>query len=501
MGTLNDRTYKYLGDLGFSGSLNDRMVAYWASEGFSGSFNDRCKAFLKTTEFKTLNKWMESLDGSVNPITGTGPVIAPLTDGDTLSSAVTWGSYLPGGATADRQMRVDGGAWVAYVGGTEVAEGEVWEAREVVSYGAWTSTFASAAQTVAEAPAPTIPVIVSPGSIEAQPLVGQAMLVAEPEVTGATSTAYQWYDGDPAGSGTPISGWTSAAPTPTATQYALAAPIWRRATYTNDAGSVVEDLQAPAVVGHQFREDWSGFAVGNTWTQIDTTYNRTASGVDTTVVADAAAPAGRAVQVIATTTNPRPIWNAAEAAFGASVSATTNRIQGLFLFKHTGTNSGRYWLRFINSALTDVAFPGVTVFNGNCRLQINTDTSSDNVGELLGTLTPGSYYWLRLEQAGVNIRGKLWAFGSPEPAAFVGRVCSAAFSPPAPCFGPRYASSVPAAQFDLLYRSAGYNADAPFWFGFLPPPPAAPDMEYAASASGTTASYFGGEITYTMENI
>ena len=62
MGTLNDRTYEYLGGLGFSGSLNDRMVAYWASEGFSGSFNDKCKAFLKTSGFKTLNKWMEGLD-------------------------------------------------------------------------------------------------------------------------------------------------------------------------------------------------------------------------------------------------------------------------------------------------------------------------------------------------------------------------------------------------------------------------------------------------------
>jgi len=30
-----------------------------------------------------------------NPITGTGPVLAALTDGDALSSAVTWGSYTP----------------------------------------------------------------------------------------------------------------------------------------------------------------------------------------------------------------------------------------------------------------------------------------------------------------------------------------------------------------------------------------------------------------------
>lgn len=100
------------------------------------------------------------------------------------------------------------------------------------------------------------PIIVSPGSIDAQPLVGQVVLVTEPEVTGATSTAYQWYDGDPVGSGTPISGWTGATPTPTDTQYALSAPIWRRATYTNDAGSVIEDMQAPAVVGFVWSDDF-----------------------------------------------------------------------------------------------------------------------------------------------------------------------------------------------------------------------------------------------------
>ena len=33
--------------------------------------------------------------GPTNPITGTGPTLAALTDGDALSSAVTWGSYTP----------------------------------------------------------------------------------------------------------------------------------------------------------------------------------------------------------------------------------------------------------------------------------------------------------------------------------------------------------------------------------------------------------------------
>ena len=44
---------------------------------------------------------------------------------------------------------------------------------------------------------PVAPVITSPGSIDAQPLVGQVVSIVEPSVTDASSVAYQWYRGAP----------------------------------------------------------------------------------------------------------------------------------------------------------------------------------------------------------------------------------------------------------------------------------------------------------------
>ncbi len=89
---------------------------------------------------------------SPNPITGTGPVLASLTDGQELGDAVTWGSYLPEDVSVSRQMQVDGGEWVAFDGETVVSEGEVWRVREVVTLDAWSRTFTSNSVIVDEAP-------------------------------------------------------------------------------------------------------------------------------------------------------------------------------------------------------------------------------------------------------------------------------------------------------------------------------------------------------------
>lgn len=86
------------------------------------------------------------------PVTGTAPTLAALTDGDTLSSRVTWGSYSGGNGgpyTPTRQMRVNSGSWTAYVGSTVVDAGEVWQVREQATDGVQTSGWqSSAAQTV-----------------------------------------------------------------------------------------------------------------------------------------------------------------------------------------------------------------------------------------------------------------------------------------------------------------------------------------------------------------
>lgn len=142
--------------------------------------------------------------GASNPITGTGPELAALTDGVTLSSAVTWGSYSPVGATPTQQMRVDGGAWVAYVGSTEVAEEEVWQVREVVTFETFARTYTSAQQEVPVVPlfppVNTVPPAIS-GTLE----VGETLSVSN----GTWDPAATSYNRRWTRNGTPISGATS----------------------------------------------------------------------------------------------------------------------------------------------------------------------------------------------------------------------------------------------------------------------------------------------------
>ncbi len=344
---------------------------------------------------------------------------------------------------------------------------------------------------------PVAPVITSPGSIDAQPLVGQVVSIVEPSVTDASSVAYQWYSGPPPT--TPIGGWASAIPTPTDTQYAF--DLWRRATYTNATGDTVEDLQAPGVVGKTYSDTFSGKSPGDVWTQFDTLYDRTATQIDPLAITDAAAPSGKSVTIKPATSAVRAIWLGAAATFGAAQAAKTTRTQGVFVWRHTGTNGGRYLLRYVSSTLAWIT-PGVTVYQGKVRLQINTEAEDQDIGTLLGTMAVGDVGCLRLEQEGVTIKAKFWIYGDPEPTSWTSRTCTLSYTPPAPAFGTRYASSFPAPQYDLWYWSGGYNADAPFWNGYVPPPPDFSDaMVYAAPSSGTTASYFSGEIIFTMEDI
>ena len=86
-------------------------------------------------------------------ITGTAPVLAALSDGDTLSTAVTWGSYASTAGTITgtvQEMSVNGGAFVAYNGATVVDAGDTYQLRETVTDSAANErAFFSGAQTVA----------------------------------------------------------------------------------------------------------------------------------------------------------------------------------------------------------------------------------------------------------------------------------------------------------------------------------------------------------------
>ena len=91
-------------------------------------------------------------DAPTNPITGTGPTLAVLTDGDTLSDAVTWGTYSPSEVIVVRLMQLIAGSWVAYNGSTQVEEGQSWAVREEVSIDTWNSDFTSVSRNVQARP-------------------------------------------------------------------------------------------------------------------------------------------------------------------------------------------------------------------------------------------------------------------------------------------------------------------------------------------------------------
>ena len=96
-------------------------------------------------------------------ITGTFPTLEAMSDGDTLSDAVTAGSYTPtaGGTinSTTKEMQVNEGSWVAYNGATVVSGGETYSYRETV-------TDTNGASRVLTTPTVTVEAVVTPLYIE-----------------------------------------------------------------------------------------------------------------------------------------------------------------------------------------------------------------------------------------------------------------------------------------------------------------------------------------------
>jgi len=71
-------------------------------------------------------------------ITGTPPAIGTLTNTSLLSSAITWTAPDEDGQDfVSRQMRVNGGQWVAFNSGQTVSTGELWTVREFLQNSDW----------------------------------------------------------------------------------------------------------------------------------------------------------------------------------------------------------------------------------------------------------------------------------------------------------------------------------------------------------------------------
>lgn len=355
-------------------------------------------------------------------------------------------------------------------------------------------------------PAPVAPVIVTPGSIDEQPLVGTQIALTEPNVTGADSSAYLWYNGDPDGGGTLISGVTSAVPTPADAIYGN--DLWRRATYTNAVGSTVEKLHAPAIVGVIFTEDFSGFTVGNSTAEVLAAgWTRWSSATTQAWTADiislVGGPSGKAMAAGCTTASLRAgTRNDWDAFFGAN--GWSSHYEYLALFVAPGDLANHGFRGRKTSAVISVADADLSA-GTNLRytipgLCVTGESASVNpAAGVLPALTAGEKYFIRGQFAGVTSKVKIWLASAPEPVGWdlardhsvtlVGRGISL------------YARTGPTDNLKVLWLACSGNTNAPFWPGFVPPVLVVTDpMTYAAPAPASSFAQNNSLITWTWED-
>jgi hypothetical protein len=353
------------------------------------------------------------------------------------------------------------------------------------------------------AAAPVAPVVVTPPSILSQPMIGQVVAMDEGEITGATSVAYQWYEGDPGSGGTTVSGAASITMTPAAAEYGSV--LWRRATYSNAAGDTVVDTEAPDVVGVQFINDWSALTITDTIAQIDAAgYSRWSDGgsqqVGGTVVADAVNPEGKAVQVTTATNAVQAIYKDDEDSFFGTNGWTTF-YEDLYLLKHDGVG-GRFFMRGkMVSAVTSVSLAN-TAAGCSIRLhvanhQLPGEDPQNTTGAIL-TMTENSYYFIRHRMEGAVSKIKIWLYDDPEPEAWSStRTHGSTLTGRGPSIGSRATTFAKT----FAWWSCGGNAPAPYWPGFVPPVEEFADsLDYAAAGSSSTVTEFGGDTVLTLED-
>jgi hypothetical protein len=352
-------------------------------------------------------------------------------------------------------------------------------------------------------PAPAAPVIVTAGSIDEQPLVGQSVLGTEPTVTGADSVAYQWYRGAP--TTTAIGGATSATYTAVAGDYGLV--LYRRATYTNGAGPTVEDLAAPDIVGAQFVEDFGGFTVGDDTTDILAAgWFRWAGGTQLwagAIATLAGGPSGKAMQFSAGTADnlggARTDWDT----FFATNSWTT-KYQFLALIKADGAGA-RLGLRGKTiSAVTGVLDADLAA-GVNLRLGVpalclpGESVNSNPAAGLLSALTGDADYFIRFEAEGAVAKVKIWLASAPEPETWT---LTRPHGSTLTGRGPSLVARTTGDSQSVMFLSCAGNAAAPFWSGYVPPVEVVTDpTDFAAASSVSSVSFADGAMLINLEDV
>lgn len=187
------------------------------------------------------------------------------------------------------------------------------------------------------------------------------------------------------------------------------------------------DVALPEDTG--FLEDWSSYAVGNTFTELDAAYSRSAATVAGTIVTNADGPAGKALQFGVTSAAHQALTR--DDISTAIAARTTERIQVRCLWKMGTTASARggFGHRIAADSHTGILISRFSNINHEVYLQVagNPSTFTNTTG--LGTgYDDGQLVWTLMEIDGNNLKGKVWLDGASEPGSWTTRTEGSAIS-------------------------------------------------------------------------
>jgi len=167
------------------------------------------------------------------------------------------------------------------------------------------------------------------------------------------------------------------------------------------------------VPGQTFLEDWSSYAVGNTFTELDAAYSRTNTAITASIVSNADGPDGKACQLTNSGVASLRIWRDDIAT--ALGLRTTERVQFLFKVKFTTLASSRNALGMVSG--NNVWGVNVSRFGGGHAISAGNSsdfTSASPYNMVSENQTDGDVFYIRIEIDGVNVRVRDWEPATPE---------------------------------------------------------------------------------------
>jgi len=213
------------------------------------------------------------------------------------------------------------------------------------------------------------------------------------------------------------------------------------------------------VAGQTFTETWSSYSNGNTWTQLDTAYDRNSTQMIPTIVTDADGPAGLGLDLTIGTANDR--YMARTDISTALALRTTERVQMLVKVEFTTLASARAILGSVDGSVLNT---GILVYRNaanDWRIAIQEDgvwSSGTNRTEFVSGVSDTAIYWIRWEVDGLDLKGRAWADGGGEPGTWgATRTAGAALDVVNAALGNRTSGTA----IRVLGYSIGIDANAP----------------------------------------